>query len=598
MEALTQVFVLNVRNAVTKRSRASSLSKLKSDYKVAAEEVALCRQADEVVCVSRSDAAMLNVLAFPRRINYLDTGISIIEFADALADREKFIHPEQKEKRIVYIAYFGSETNVIALKWYLDMVHPLIIAEVPGYTFSVAGRGDMTPFQDYRGPSIEFIGEVPSIASHIRSGKVGIAPALSGAGFRGKVNQYAVYGIPCVVTSIAAKGLAYRDGQDIFIADDPKVFAQRCISLLTDNDLNRQIGSRARTTCLEKYTWESSLDKIQRIYQLGERYSSRGPRVTAVVPSYNHGRYVQQRIESILAQTYRNLELIVIDDCSEDNSHDVISLIREKHDFLYIRNERNSGTPFSAWEKAIELATGDYIWICESDDHADPAFLEIAVDQLNTHPGAVLFYSDSLVVDESGNIVGNTDDYFHGFWQETRWDSSFIADGAGELSNFQVRGQTVPNMSSALIATEAFRKAYKPLLKKFKLAGDWLFIGWVMRRGSVVFCKKPLNYYRKHDLTCRVRVQSARSQAEFILTKYLLFRQTQRNIRELVPILWFDAVRFLYEPAKYYDVLKAMFQISVPATFRCAFTIAVSLSLNCHYLKEFYLRYKMVLEGK
>jgi len=321
------------------------------------------------------------------------------------------------------------------------------------------------------------------------------------------------------------------------------------------------------------------------------------PKITALVPSYNHGGYLRQRIESILTQTYQNIELIVIDDCSADDSDAVIQELLKQHDFKYIRNERNSGTPFSAWERVATMATGDYIWICESDDYAAPEFLAVAVEKLKQTPGSVLFYCNSWIVDEAGEKVDHTESYFHDIWQESRWDSDFVSEGKGELGSFQVRGQTVPNMSSALIAAGAFREAYDPFLKKLKLTGDWLFIGCLMPLGAVVFTHAAMSHFRRHEVTSRVRVKSARSQAEFAITKYLLFQKTGRPLREFARLMKTDAIRFLYEPAGLLDVFKALLTISPTKTLGLVSALAISVAMDTEYLKKFYQRYQMVKKG-
>lgn len=321
------------------------------------------------------------------------------------------------------------------------------------------------------------------------------------------------------------------------------------------------------------------------------------PKVTVLVPSFNHGRYLKQRIESVIQQTYPNVELIVIDDCSEDDSDEVIKSLQAQYGFKYIRNTRNSGTPFAAWERVLTLDTGEYTWICESDDYADCRFLEVTVDALLSNKDAVIAYCDSVIVDEQSRKVDHTETYFHETWKESRWDQDFTCDGVGELSDFQLRGQTVPNMSSALFTTSAFKRAYNPFLKKFKLTGDWLFVGWVMGQGSVVFCKQTLNHFRRHAVTSRVRVKSARSQAEFILTKYCLFRATGRPLRELASLISTDAVRFLHEPASAFDLLRAFFHISVLKTLQSGASIFVSVVMNDHLIKKFFERYKRVKKG-
>lgn len=316
------------------------------------------------------------------------------------------------------------------------------------------------------------------------------------------------------------------------------------------------------------------------------------PKVTAIVPSYNHGRYIRERIESIVSQTYGNVELIVIDDRSPDNSHLVITELQAKYGFKYYPNKRNSGSPFSAWERACTLASGDYIWICESDDVAEATFLETAVGALLANPGTVMFYSSSRVIDENGAFIGHTDSYFHEIWRSERWDHDFCVEGTDELIDFQLRGQTVPNMSSALFSASAFRAAFSPFLRRLKLTGDWLLVGDVMRHGKVVYTHQALSRFRKHESTARVRVPSARSQAEFILTKYRLFRGTGAPSSRFSDLMSSDVVRFLYEPDKWYQVVGALLRISVRDTLGFALRFGLSLQGRKNSLHKFVERYR------
>lgn len=316
------------------------------------------------------------------------------------------------------------------------------------------------------------------------------------------------------------------------------------------------------------------------------------PLVTVLVPSYNHGAYLRERIASIFAQTYQCFELIVIDDCSQDNSDEVIRQLKTEYDFKYIRNERNSGTPFAAWERVCELAQGGYIWVCESDDVADPAFLETAVARLEANPKAVLFYSNSLVINESSEVVGHTESYFRDVWREARWEQDFSANGFDELVRFQLRGQTVPNMSSALIVVTAFKRAFNPFLKRLRLTGDWLFVGDVLRQGNVEFSHAALSRFRKHEVTSRARVKSARSQAEFVLTKYHLFCRSGLITTEFTPLMASDVIRFLYEPVRWWEVMKALMEISLLDTIRCGVLMVVSTAKHPAFLKKFKQRYQ------
>ena len=579
MESALRVFLIGLRSLFANMGR-SALRAQRDALRTAVEEIAYCRKVDEVVCVSERDARYLRLTSWPTKVVGLETGLSSIEFGDVIGRDHRQSAAAGDKLRVLYLAYFGSQTNVDALRWYLDNVHPIVKSKVPGYVLAVVGRGDLSPFKAYDDDSIEFVGEVPRIGPQIEQSTIGVAPALGGSGLRGKVNQYALFGVPCVVSPISLKGLAYKDGVDILVAESARDYAAACVKLLLDPTMRRQIGQAARELCLSRYTWESKDGQLSESYRTRRNMVKGAPKVTVLVPSYNHAGYLKQRIDSIFGQTYRNIELVVIDDKSPDNSDQVIYELRKSYDFRYIRNKTNSGTPFAAWGRIAEIADGDYIWICESDDFAEPTFLETAVRALLADQSAVVYYCNSWVVDESGVKVGDTGEYFSGTWRDSRWEQAFDADGRNELVNYQQRGQVVPNMSSALIDADAFRKSYRPLLKKFKLTGDWLFVGWLMEHGRVLFDPAKLSNFRKHEVTSRVRVQSARSQAEFVLTKFLLFRGSGRPLRDLPDVLASDAIRFAYEPARWYQVVLAMLRVSWTTMLKCSLALGASIVLN------------------
>ena len=105
-------------------------------------------------------------------------------------------------------------------------------------------------------------------------------------------------------------------------------------------------------------------------------------KISVVVPNYNYAKYINKRIDSIVRQTYPIYELIILDDCSTDDSVEVIEKKIEKIKVKYpelkvrfIKNEKNSGKAMRQWRKGFELAKGDYIWIAEVDDLSSREFL-------------------------------------------------------------------------------------------------------------------------------------------------------------------------------------------------------------------------------
>jgi glycosyltransferase involved in cell wall biosynthesis len=267
MESLAKSFYFDVRGKSPIKN-LFLLSNLARALRHAAEELVCLPKADEVVCVSRADAAFLKAVTSSKNIRGLDTGVSNFEFADALSSKYIVSPAAERPLSVLYIAYFGSETNTNALRWYLGKVHPLVKEAIPNYKFTIVGRGDLSSFAEQKDDSIDMVGEVETLAPYIQNSRVCIAPALGGAGLRGKINQYAVMGVPTVVSPISHRGLAYQDGENIFVAETPTDFADRCIQLLEDTELNDKMGLSARLLCLKRYTWKSKSKLINKIYNL------------------------------------------------------------------------------------------------------------------------------------------------------------------------------------------------------------------------------------------------------------------------------------------------------------------------------------------
>lgn len=115
------------------------------------------------------------------------------------------------------------------------------------------------------------------------------------------------------------------------------------------------------------------------------QFSTQKPLVSVIVPSYNHANYICQTLESIFSQTYDNIELIVIDDCSIDDSVSVINTIKAKHDFIFIEHKENKGLS-NTLNEAINIARGKYISSIASDDYWPDYKIAVQVDILEKHP--------------------------------------------------------------------------------------------------------------------------------------------------------------------------------------------------------------------
>jgi glycosyltransferase involved in cell wall biosynthesis len=229
------------------------------------------------------------------------------------------------------------------------------------------------------------------------------------------------------------------------------------------------------------------------------------PMVSVIIPNYNHARFLRKRIESVLRQRYQNFEVILMDDCSTDESRSIITEYtsdpRIKVDF----NEKNSGSTFKQWNKGVRLARGEYVWIAESDDYADERLLERLVALLDQESMVTFAYCRSHRVTVEDHLDGFADSYLDGLHPE-RWRGDFCVDGREECRNYFVLTNPVPN-ASAVVFRKAAYEGVGGADESMHTCGDWKLWAALALAGKVSYLGEPLNFFRFHD-------KSVRSQCE------------------------------------------------------------------------------------
>lgn len=225
------------------------------------------------------------------------------------------------------------------------------------------------------------------------------------------------------------------------------------------------------------------------------------PTVTVIVPNYNHAKFLRERLDSILNQTFQDFELILLDDCSTDDSLPILQEYSSNSKVThFVVNSTNGGSPFSQWRKGIELAKGKYIWLAETDDVACPGLLEELVGRLECDSSVVLAYCRTQDIDESGNRI-HSDHFPPDDLDEERWRSDYTNDGLAEVRSFLGFQNTVPNASAVVFRKLDSITDLVPAGSRF--AGDWLFWGRLLQRGRVSFSSTVLSYFRYHSSTSR-----------------------------------------------------------------------------------------------
>lgn len=151
-------------------------------------------------------------------------------------------------------------------------------------------------------------------------------------------------------------------------------------------------------------------------------------KISVIVPNYNHASYLKQRIGSILNQTYQDFELIILDDCSTDNSKEIIEQYRDYPKVKQIvYNTENSGSTFKQWNKGIELSRGEFVWIAESDDFAEPNLLEKLMTGIESDNNIAIAYCQSNRVNTNNIITGTWQTQTDKFGNDFKFD--FMMNG-------------------------------------------------------------------------------------------------------------------------------------------------------------------------
>lgn len=244
-----------------------------------------------------------------------------------------------------------------------------------------------------------------------------------------------------------------------------------------------------------------TMDDLVQIAKKQSKMKSNTMKISVVVPNYNYERFLFQRIYSILSQTVKIDELIILDDCSKDNSRELIDkIVSRLNEYINIKkvyNEINSGTAFKQWEKGFTIAEGDYVWIAEADDYCEKDFLKRVTKPIKKDKDIVISYVDTAFIDKDGYVFMKTIKPEIDILKTGHWDHDFVVSGMEEIKNYAYLNCTIANVSSVL-----FKKAnYSSIFKesgKYKQAGDWLFYVNVMKQGKIAFSNKAINYYRVH----------------------------------------------------------------------------------------------------
>lgn len=214
------------------------------------------------------------------------------------------------------------------------------------------------------------------------------------------------------------------------------------------------------------------------------------PLVSICIPNYNYGKYLSQCLDSILNQTYNNIEVFFRDNCSTDDSYDIAYSYKKKfkergYFYSIANNKQNLGSSINS-KLSIRDISGEYLYVLASDDIIKETFVEKCVEVLNNNPNVVEVITHRDEIDENGKITESPSFY----------NESCIIDGESQAAVHMMAGIAIPGQRIIRSSLIDMRKNYE---RHFQVAGDWFYNFLYCCFGDIAYIKEPLMKYRVHS---------------------------------------------------------------------------------------------------
>lgn len=205
------------------------------------------------------------------------------------------------------------------------------------------------------------------------------------------------------------------------------------------------------------------------------------PRVSIIIPSYNHARFLSHCLESVKAQSFEEWEIILIDDGSTDDSVSIARRYAEQDSRIRVFvNERNLGT-YGSQQRALEMAQGEFVAILNSDDFWNPKKLERQAALLAGHPESPYCYALGWLATVTGEIDDSWDVHAH-------WPTDDVQEPLPHLL-YENR---------ILASSVLFRRIKLRFETTCRYSGDWIALLEQSQSGPAVCVQERMSFWRQH----------------------------------------------------------------------------------------------------
>lgn len=252
-------------------------------------------------------------------------------------------------------------------------------------------------------------------------------------------------------------------------------------------------------------------------------------KVTVCIPTYNHARYLAAAIESVLAQTFGDFELIVVDNASTDNTRDLmLGYLARDPRVRYFCNPRNLGM-VGNWNKCLEYATGEYVKVLCSDDALEPECLERAVAILDRNASVGLVTCARQVVDESLRPL-----------QVLKFaEGSGVWSGREAIKRSLEKINPIGEPTAVVFRRDLAQRGFNPAVNQLADIEMWL---QMLQHSSLYFDAVPLCLFRVHPGQC---TEANLKNLQTIDEEFAILEDFQGFLRENFTAAYIGKIRFL-----------------------------------------------------
>lgn len=248
------------RYADIEKNLLKKLGLLNQAYRIRKYEQEICRKS-KVILAAPNDIHELEKIGADRK-KFVET----YHLGDDHLLTEPTLNFDSTERALLYVGTLSWEANIDGLMWFFHNSWNLIRKKNPDIKLFIIGKHPDARLKEIaaKDPNIVLTGFVDDLEPYFSKCRIFITPLRFGSGIKVKVVNALYRGIPCVTTTIGTEGLKVKDGEHIFIKNDPQDFAAAVEVLLQDKTTWEKFRSNSRSIAQQYYTWDNVLENIRK----------------------------------------------------------------------------------------------------------------------------------------------------------------------------------------------------------------------------------------------------------------------------------------------------------------------------------------------